>query len=134
MSDDEMGAMRPAIPSRATGELKPLPLPEMPPLDTHRGRRKAKRAAPKRKKAKKPTFRQVTRQIAKRHPTKHPVLPKSPNRPLEAKKQLDAVLTVLDDLAKPELMVFTVTLKQLKGLSKPGRARVLHALQQVYPS
>jgi hypothetical protein len=126
MSDEDapyIPMMGPAIPSRATGELKPLePLPEIP-------RRAPQLRLPKprvkpRKKVKKMARKPTT--------ARRSAAPKNPNRPLELKNQIHALLDVVKHLEPTDLKVFASTMETLRALSKPARARVLGALNKVY--
>jgi|ERR1700722_1268477 len=111
---------------------------------------KAKRAAAlkakKGKTVKKPTNRQSLR-AAKAHlapgkpkRVRRPVLhaipdskpAKNPNRPLEMKNQLAAVLAVVSDLKGAELTFFSEACKSLQDLTHAGRKRVIEALGRVY--
>jgi hypothetical protein len=56
----------------------------------------------------------------------------NPNRPLELKNQLHAVIGAMVALEGGERASFASVLKLLEGHSKVGRKRVLDALAQVY--
>lgn len=58
--------------------------------------------------------------------------PKNPNRPLEMKNQLSAVLSMVGTLQKAELVFFSQAVPAMQALSRSGRKRVIAALQQVY--
>lgn len=57
---------------------------------------------------------------------------KNPNRPLEMKNQLSAVLSMVGTLQKQELVFFSQAVPAMQALSRAGRKRVIAALQQVY--
>lgn len=57
---------------------------------------------------------------------------KNPNRPLEMKNQLSAVLSMVGTLQKAELVFFSQAVPAMQALSRSGRKRVIAALQQVY--
>lgn len=96
----------------------------------------AKRAAalkakkPARKKAKKQKTRTI-RQIIQAAP-RETGRAKNPNRPLEMKNQMSAMLEAVCTLQKAELMLFSRTMPSMQALSRAGRKQVIAALQQVY--
>ncbi len=55
-----------------------------------------------------------------------------PNRPLELKNQLQAVLDICAKLSHEELGGFRTGMEVMLNLSRPGRKRVLDALAKVY--
>ena len=58
---------------------------------------------------------------------------KNPNRPLELRNTLDAVLHMTGTLKRPELVAFSSAMQSFRKLSKAGRRRVIASLGQVYP-
>lgn len=159
---DETVHIQPAIPSRAAqapaSPFEPaapqFPSPGTRPAPVARGKRRsrlakkakalspaeikkinAKRAAalaaakPKKKKAKKRT--RTIRQIIQAAP-RETGRAKNPNRPLEMKNQLSAVLSMVGTLQKAELVFFSQAVPAMQALSRSGRKRVIAALQQVY--
>lgn len=155
MSDEDarpMGTMTPALPSRATGETKPLtPLPDevdramsLPtrpapvPETPRRARRKTTRTARERLPARE--IKRINRNRRKnlkksRKPTRRAAAPapaKSPNRPLEAKNRLHRVMAAVASMAKPETQAFLAMMQHLEDMSRSQRQRVITALQTVY--
>lgn len=65
-------------------------------------------------------------------PTPAPVAPKNPNRPLEMKNQLQAVIAMTGVLTKAELTLFSQIVGALQAVSRNGRKRIIVGLQQVY--
>ncbi|MDE2471841.1 MAG: hypothetical protein KGL35_24735 [Bradyrhizobium sp.] len=125
----------PAIPSRATGELKPLepmfdePLPK-------RSRKPAKRKPVKKAKRSREGT-PATKSWRKRHSVKLPsrkaAVTKNPNRPLERKNQLNAVLAyAASGVPSAEIHTFAAIAATLDKMTKPARQRVLSALSVVY--
>jgi hypothetical protein len=123
------GGFTPALPSRATGEAKPLtPLPQTAAAPKKARKRAVKKAPPKprRKKrvamTKKPlkAFNQATK------------VPKSPNRPLEAKNRLHSVIKVVAGMSNSETAAFLAAMSLLEDMSGPARRKVIAALSQVY--
>lgn len=58
--------------------------------------------------------------------------PKNPNRPLEAKTKLQVVLSLTDQLRKPQLVMFAKMMEELEGVPRGSRKRILEALVRVY--
>lgn len=123
----------PSIPSRAT------PTPAAPSAKPARKRKAKRKAKPRLPAAEVRKKRQVARnrskiakQIAKQMAV-HTSPVKNPNRPLETKNQLQAVLVMANVLKKPELVIFSDVVQQFQKLSRGGRKRVIAALAQVYP-
>jgi len=61
-----------------------------------------------------------------------PAVAKNPNRPLENKNKLHAVLALSSQLRKPELTKFVELMDALEKLNRGSRKRILSALLQVY--
>lgn len=102
---------------------------------TMRGKAKTVKAAPKRKvravktvSKKKPAKRRPAHKTAPQ-----PAPAKNPNRPLEMKSQLQAVLAMSSVLSKPEMAIFATAMQGMQELSRNSRRRVIAALAQVYP-
>lgn len=135
MSDEPVFTpMRPAIPSRATGEDKPLApagagLEEALRLQqaAQKGKPVPKKDAPTRKQ--KRAVRKLKRGLGKKA-VKQAV--KNPNRPLELKSQMHALLEGFRQLKGPEHEAFTNAVRAMQDLTKPGRKHVLEALARVY--
>ncbi len=58
--------------------------------------------------------------------------PANPNRPLEMKNKLNAVLELSSSLRKPQLVLFTELMQRLEGVPRGSRKRILEALGSVY--
>lgn len=58
--------------------------------------------------------------------------PKNPNRPLEMKNQLQAVIAMTGVLTKSELTLFSQIVGALQNVPRNGRKRIIVGLQQVY--
>lgn len=107
-----------------TKKAKTLPAAEIRKINAKRKKNLKKTAAPVRKKRKSTT--DLARQYAA------PNKAKNPNRPLEMKNQLSAVLSMVGTLQKAELVFFSQAVPAMQALSRSGRRRVIAALQQVY--
>ena len=154
MDEDKIDvAIRPVLPSRATGApsgrdpilgLEPMLPPvdrsrkprkkksqALPPLEIERvlgdNKRNMKKAATTKRRrtgwARKSAIAAVDRNIK---------TTKNPNRPLELKNQMLALLDVVKSLGKDELAAFADTTTIMRDMSKTGRKRVLDALANVY--
>lgn len=141
MSDEDniFGGFTPAapvLPSRATGEAKPLtPLPQAEEPRRRKPRAAPKKAAPKRKAVAKPRSKTVPmtkKRVRAINRAAKAATPKNPNRPLEAKFRLHQVLDAVTKLSKPESSAFAAMMAQLENLAGPARKRVIGALAQVY--
>lgn len=133
MTDEDRapGTMTPALPSRATGETKPLaPLPATEPA------RKASARKPRRLPAKEikriNTNRRKNLKKSKVKKAVKPVAPRNPNRPLEAKNRLHATLAAVAALSKQEGTAFAAMMSHLEDMAGPARRRVIEALGKVY--
>lgn len=126
MSDEDHTVFTPpraAIPSRQGTAPLPAPMFDEP----------VKRLAKLQRKhplSKKRTARAKLTRVARKARTPKPA--KNPNRPLELKNQLSAVLRLTSTLTKAELAWFTVGLDMASKLSRSSRKRVLAAFAQVY--
>lgn len=155
MSDEDppFTPMHPAIPSRATGEAKPIVTPgtgleaalslqvsaaeprkvgKSPLLAApYSGKRSAKSldAALKPTRKEKRAVRKLKRGIAKKAVKQ---AAKNPNRPLELKSQMHALLEAYKSLHGAEHQAFTEAVLAMQDLSKPARKHVLEALGRVY--
>lgn len=122
MNDETaLGAMTPALPSRATGESKPLtPAPgaQLPKREIERLKRRRKRSLKR--------VNTVRRAVRTAVPTK------SANRPLEMKNRLTAVLGIVGAMSKQEGSVFIRMMQNLEGESRTARKNILAALLRVY--
>lgn len=92
--------------------------------------KRAKKRAKKRKVKTAPV--KAKRKVVRRERVLVPSTPKNPNRPLEAKNQLQAVLAALPLLKKPEQSIFTDMVATLGNLTRSGRQRILAGLSAVY--
>lgn len=110
---------RPAMPVQSG---TPAQLPDQTPASLFRPLRKKPRAA-------KPVPKKKRRAKRKAAPAPKPL---NPNRPLEAKNQLQRVLTILPHLNKPEQTMFTNLVAALGGLTRNGRQRIIQGLGDVY--
>jgi hypothetical protein len=114
--------IHPAIPSRIN---TPRPTPEEQPgqngADTTRRRVKRAVKAGKKRKAKKVAPRRAAA-----------AAPANPNRPLEAKNKLHAVLGLADKLRKPQLVVFAEIMDKLEATPRGSRKVIIDALVRVY--
>jgi hypothetical protein len=151
MSDPHFTPPRPALPvsvtdlpSRADAQ-QPAPrlddprtddIPEAgaadpigPPLRDKKGRLTEGKPRRRRKRKRKLLWQQKETVT----PRKRRTTAKNPNRPLENKTRLHQVLTLTNQLRKPELNKFAAIMQHLEKLSRGGRRRVLNALGQVYP-
>lgn len=131
----------PAPPKRkrpAKKKAKMLPAAEIRKINAKRKKNlKAATPVPKKRKAKKRAPAQygtaAQKQAAGRGFAASRVdRPKNPNRPLEMKNQLSAVLSMVGTLQKAELVFFSQAVPAMQALSRSGRKRVIAALQQVY--
>lgn len=154
---DETVHIQPAIPSRAAQQ--PVPMFTDDPVrmeERIKPIRKAKKKKPvylasrlsatevrkinaKRKKNMKKAKKVVKRRASiqgkggdRGEQTRRTTSPKNPNRPLEMKNQLSAVLSMVGTLQKSELVFFSQAVPAMQALSRSGRRRVIAALQQVY--
>lgn len=137
--DDEVtpgiGLMRPALPSRATGEEKPLtPLPETEEAPRRRRQKRTERLPAPEIKRINQNRKKNMRNNAKRVPRSKTVLKeKAPNRPLELKNRLHTVLAAVKSMTHAEeITAFAELMAHLEGMSAPARRRVIAALEQVY--
>ena len=139
---DAFSAPRPAMPSRATVTLaeelvgghliKPEPMFEAP-TEKPKQRRKRKPGAlsvAEIKKIKAKRARVLRAKAAPKQASRVQV--KNPNRPLELKSQLEAVLMLTTVLKKPELEAFATIAGTMQKLSRGGRKNVIGALERVY--
>lgn len=131
---------QPAAPVTPTAPVQPAPqlapaAATHVPGDTVKPPRRKR--GPNKKKSEKLSAAEIKKITAKRKAAlakkRGPKAAKNPNRPLEMKNKLSAVLTLTRDLNKTELDVFTTSMDRLEHLTRSGRKRVLAALQQVYP-
>jgi hypothetical protein len=145
MDDDDKPvdvAIRPVLPSRAGLEPPNVPafldqpspgtepkprrrrLPLLPPDEIERINTNRKENMKKRK-AKKyvPLAERVSHK---------PARAKNPNRPLELKNRMLALVGAVGSLEAADLKSFTEAVVLLNDLPKPGRQRVLDALAKVY--
>jgi hypothetical protein len=142
MTDERaLGVMTPALPSRATGEAKPLtPLPTAGVDPATLPKVKKKRRGPykvapglkrkRRKKVMKKNYpKRLTRGKGKLPPATMSI---PPNRPLEAKNWLHALLLVVGTMSKAEVQAFTGAMTMLEDMAGPARKRVIEALGKVY--
>jgi hypothetical protein len=137
-----LGAMTPALPSRATGEAKPLtPLPTagVDPATLPKARKATVARGRKKSRATRLSAREIKRinknrrkNLKKAKRVKAPVAPKNPNRPLEAKNRLHAVMETVAGMAKPEVIALMNTMRFVESLAAPARKRVIEALGKVY--
>jgi hypothetical protein len=118
---NEMSKRRPPVKKRAS---EALPAREVTRILKNRKKNM--------KKAKKRVLSDAVRSVRPPAGRRKPGNPKNPNRPLELKNRLDAVLTIFTELPKEEQRPFGEVMKSLDGLSRPGRKRVLDALAKVY--
>lgn len=113
-------------------------------------RKAAKRPAPKKTRARKiaagiRTYKGIARRVKraltgqKRVVGKHPALalpygkqPKNPNRPLEMKHQLSALVGAIGGMAKNAIPVLGKIVEQMLDLSRTERKEVIGALQKIY--
>jgi hypothetical protein len=145
MSDEEMGLLRPAIPSRATGEPKPTWPLAMPEVPAHPKKKKKKK-----KKSTRLPLREIREINAKRKKNmkKAKMAPKTdPKRSAAAKlawkRRREAIdhepgpvllaLALASKLTHEELGGFRAAVNLLQGLSQPSRKLVLQALCKVFP-
>jgi hypothetical protein len=140
MSDERaLGVMTPALPSRATGEAKPLtPLPTAGIDPATLPKAKKRRRGPY-KKAGALHAREIKRinknrrkNLKKKKRVVAPPAAKNPNRPLEAKNRLYAVMEVVTGMGKHEAAVLMNTMKFMESMAGPARKRVIEALGKVY--
>lgn len=143
-------AMPQAAPPAAVESRANLPMPTTAQVEKKRARDRARRAAAKKpqlsaaeikrlnakrekslKKPKRPSLRKQARAVASI--TLRSDTPKNPNRPLELRNQMDAMLSVVDALRRPELVAFKVMMQHLAPLPKKARRKIIAALAQVYP-
>lgn len=61
-----------------------------------------------------------------------PPAPKNPNRPLEMKNQLQAVIAMTGVLKKPELELFAKMVAALQSTPRNSRKKIIDGLQSVY--
>ncbi len=128
-----LGSMTPALPSRATGEAKPLtPLPQAvrPPRKRAEPKKPPKRVANPRRA--KPAPKPKRNSPVKKRARRAPAAPKNRNRPLEAKNRLHAVMTVVAGMSKMEVTTFMGAMSMLEDMSGPARRKVIEALGSVY--
>ena len=130
---DETPVMRPALPVGAIPSRQPAPIgisrtPHEKVEDVYADI--AKRAY-RGKRAKKAKPRKVGKRKELAAP--YPAPARNPNRPLELRNQMDAMLAVVDTLRRPELAAFKVAMQALAPLSRKARKAIVAALASVYP-
>jgi hypothetical protein len=76
--------------------------------------------------------KRAARKVKARKAKKRVEAPKSPNRPLENKNKLHAVLALTAHLRRAEMVTFAAVVETMEGMSRGARRRVLEALGRVY--
>jgi hypothetical protein len=151
-SDEDAGTFTPpvaAIPSRAAQSPESVmanrPLPPVKPAAPKARRKRAKKPAHKRQTPPKHSLQRLApaeikkinrnrrKNVAKRAKIKAAPKPaKNPNRPLEMKNKLHAVLKIVASLNKQESACFANAMQVLEDMPRSGRKHVIAALGQVY--
>src|ERR1700722_13798352 len=143
MSEERtLGTMTPALPSRATGEAKPLTplptagvdhatLPKARKASVAIGRKKSRPARLPAREIKR-INKNRRKNLKKKKRVVVPPAPKNPNRPLEAKNRLRSVMRLVADISKPEMQAFMGAMSVLEDLSRGARLKVIGSLGQAY--
>jgi hypothetical protein len=71
--------------------------------------------------------------VARPRRDRHETGKTAPNRPLEMKSRLSAVLHITTQLARPELVLFHDIMLRLEKTPRGARKRIIAALASVYP-